>query len=139
MKAKLCLLALAGVMLASCGGNNATTSVLSGDTSTRSIPAWSNPFAGIGTEEVELLVWAGETQESIDFVKNAAAEFKRDNPQSNYTVAMGLMHFITNLNIGDWFGAFAAGSVLVSIPLSLLFMFVQRYYVGGVTGGAVKG
>ncbi len=86
MKAKLCLLALAGVMLAGCGGNNATTSVLSGDTSTRSIPAWSNPFAGIGTEEVELLVWAGETQESIDFVKNAAAEFKRDNPQSNYTI-----------------------------------------------------
>ncbi len=57
----------------------------------------------------------------------------------SYTVAMGLMHFITNLNIGDWFGAFAAGSVLVSIPLSLLFMFVQKYYVGGVTGGAVKG
>jgi len=29
--------------------------------------------------------------------------------------------------------------VLVAIPVGLLFMFLQRYYVSGVTGGAVKG
>ena len=33
----------------------------------------------------------------------------------------------------------AAGAVLVAIPISVLFMFMQRYYVSGITGGAVKG
>ncbi|MBE6134994.1 MAG: ABC transporter permease subunit [Erysipelotrichaceae bacterium] len=56
-----------------------------------------------------------------------------------YTVAMGLINLISAGNILDWFGAFAAGSVIISIPLSILFLIVQKYYVGGVTGGAVKG
>ncbi len=56
-----------------------------------------------------------------------------------YTVAMGLINLISSGNILDWFGAFAAGSVIISIPLSILFLIVQKYYVGGVTGGAVKG
>ena len=56
-----------------------------------------------------------------------------------YTVAMGLINLISSGNILDWFGAFAAGSVIISIPLSILFLVVQKYYVGGVTGGAVKG
>ncbi len=57
----------------------------------------------------------------------------------DYTVAMGLINLISSGNILDWFGAFAAGSVIISIPLSILFLLVQKYYVGGVTGGAVKG
>ncbi len=57
----------------------------------------------------------------------------------DYTVAMGLINLISSGNILDWFGAFAAGSVIISIPLSILFLIVQKYYVGGVTGGAVKG
>lgn len=58
---------------------------------------------------------------------------------NNYTVAIGLFTMLGEGNIADWFGVFAAGAVLVSIPLSTLFMVVQKYYVGGVTGGAVKG
>ena len=57
----------------------------------------------------------------------------------DYTVAMGLVNLVTAGNQTDWFGVFAAGSVLVALPLSLLFIFVQKYYVSGVTGGAVKG
>ena len=57
----------------------------------------------------------------------------------DYTVAMGLITLIQSGNIADWFGTFMAGSVVVAIPLSILFMIVQKYYVGGVTGGAVKG
>ena len=57
----------------------------------------------------------------------------------DYTVALGLLSFVGQSNITDWFGAYAAGSVIIAIPLSLLFLFVQKYYVGGVTGGAVKG
>ena len=34
---------------------------------------------------------------------------------------------------------FCAGGVMVALPVTLLFMLLQKYYVEGVTGGAVKG
>jgi len=37
------------------------------------------------------------------------------------------------------FGVFAAGSLLLAVPTVLLFQFLQRYIVGGLTAGAVKG
>ena len=46
------------------------------------------------------------------------------------------------MNTGDYqgyFTRFCAGGVLIAIPVTLLFMFLQKYYVEGVTGGAVKG
>ena len=40
---------------------------------------------------------------------------------------------------GDAVDHFAAGCVIVAIPIVTLFMFLQKYYVEGVTAGAVKG
>ena len=40
--------------------------------------------------------------------------------------------------IDSWYTSFAAGAVLISIPIAILFLFMQRYYVDGVSG-AVKG
>ena len=37
------------------------------------------------------------------------------------------------------FSYFCAGGVIVAIPVMILFLFLQKYYVEGVTGGAVKG
>ncbi len=62
----------------------------------------------------------------------------KDNYEQ-YTVALGLFQMISRENIFDYFTRFCAGAVLVALPVSLLFMFLQRYYVSGVTGGAVKG
>lgn len=62
----------------------------------------------------------------------------KDN-YSNYTVALGLFQMLTRENIFEYFTRFCAGAVLVALPVSLLFMFLQRYYVSGVIGGAVKG
>ena len=62
-----------------------------------------------------------------------------DNAQ-NWTVSVGLYSLLfgthpdTNL-----FTQFAAGCVIVAIPIVGLFMFLQKYYVEGVTAGAVKG
>ena len=67
-----------------------------------------------------------------------ASVIMKDNYQ-NYTVALGLFQMISRENIYDYFTMFCAGAVLVAIPISLLFMFMQRYYVEGVIGGAVKG
>ena len=40
--------------------------------------------------------------------------------------------------INTYFGQFCAGGVLVSIPISVLFVIMQKFYVEGITGGAVK-
>ena len=38
-----------------------------------------------------------------------------------------------------YYNQFAAGSIVVAIPIVTLFFCLQKYYVSGVTGGAVKG
>lgn len=53
-------------------------------------------------------------------------------------VAMGLQSWLGN-QIAQHFTHFCAGGVVVAIPVMILFMFLQKYYVEGVTGGAVKG
>lgn len=61
------------------------------------------------------------------------------NP-SQWTVAIGLYQMISNNDfIMQYYTQFAAGAVCVAIPTTLLFIFLQKYYVSGVTGGAVKG
>ncbi|MFT9057163.1 MAG: sugar ABC transporter permease [Ethanoligenens sp.] len=57
----------------------------------------------------------------------------------HYTVALGLFHMIDKEHITTYFSLFTAGAVLVSIPIAALFIALQRFYVEGVTGGAVKG
>lgn len=58
-----------------------------------------------------------------------------DNDQQ--TLAVGLYRMVSNPNYADW-SAFAAGAVLSAIPVLVIFMFLQRYIVGGLTAGAVK-
>jgi len=67
-----------------------------------------------------------------------ASVIMKDNYDS-YTVALGLFQMISRENVYDYFTMFCAGAVLVAVPISLLFIFMQRYYVEGITGGAVKG
>ena len=54
-------------------------------------------------------------------------------------VAVGLYNWLTPDQINNNYTMFCAGGVLVAIPVTLLFLFSQKYYVEGVTGGAVKG
>ena len=54
-------------------------------------------------------------------------------------VAVGLNSWLTADQIPYMYTQFCAGGVLVALPVTLLFMFLQKYYVEGVTGGAVKG
>ena len=56
-----------------------------------------------------------------------------------YTVAVGLYTMLSRELIDKYFTQFAAGSVLIAIPITVLFIALQRFYVEGVTGGAVKG
>ena len=59
--------------------------------------------------------------------------------QQYYTVAIGLQIFIDKEHKSAYFKQFLAGSVVVAVPITALFLFLQRYYVEGVTAGGVKG
>ena len=68
------------------------------------------------------------------------ASYVAFNVSDGYNVAVGLQWLIsTPSNIAANYTIFCAGGVIVAIPITLLFMFLQKYYVEGVTGGAVKG
>lgn len=72
----------------------------------------------------------------MDFI---FAKFLMGTNYKTYTVAIGLYSMLERERIFEYFRQFAAGSVCVALPIMILFMCLQKYYVEGVTGGAVKG
>ena len=55
-----------------------------------------------------------------------------------YTVSICLWKMLEKEYIDSWFTSFAAGAVVVSIPIAILFLFTQKFYVEGMSG-SVKG
>ena len=58
---------------------------------------------------------------------------------SGMNVAVGLYNWLNKDQINSYYTMFCAGGVLVAVPVTVLFLCLQKYYVEGVTGGAVKG
>ena len=59
---------------------------------------------------------------------------------AGFTIAVGLNSLIeTGTQLDSFYTVFCAGGVVVAIPITILFLSLQRYYVEGVVGGAVKG
>jgi arabinogalactan oligomer/maltooligosaccharide transport system permease protein len=58
--------------------------------------------------------------------------------ESNWTLAIGLYQMVSDLQNRNW-GLFAAGTVIAALPVLVLFLVLQRYIVGGLTAGSVKG
>ncbi len=54
-------------------------------------------------------------------------------------VAVGMFEWLSKTNVNTNYTMFCAAGVIVAIPVTLVFLGLQRYYVEGVTGGAVKG
>ena len=54
------------------------------------------------------------------------------------TSAVGLQQFVGGQYTQTW-GPFAAGSIIASIPLVIMFLSMQRFIIGGLTSGATKG
>jgi arabinogalactan oligomer/maltooligosaccharide transport system permease protein len=59
------------------------------------------------------------------------------NKEEMYTAPVGLRFFVGGFS-QQW-GFFAAGSIVTAIPIMVLFLFLQKYLVSGLTAGAVKG
>ena len=54
-------------------------------------------------------------------------------------VAVGVYEWLSRANLNEKYTMFCAAGVIVALPVTLVFLFLQKYYVEGVTGGAVKG
>lgn len=57
----------------------------------------------------------------------------------SYNVAVAMYRWVMTNDYQGYFTRFCAGGILVGVPVTILFMCLQKYYVEGVTGGAVKG
>jgi arabinogalactan oligomer / maltooligosaccharide transport system permease protein len=55
-----------------------------------------------------------------------------------YTLPVALYDMVAK-QFGAEFTTFAAGSVLIAVPIALLFLFFQKYFVSGLTAGGTKG
>ncbi|PAV30965.1 sugar ABC transporter permease [Virgibacillus profundi] len=55
-----------------------------------------------------------------------------------YTLAVGLYELVSR-QYGSEFTLFAAGSILIAVPISILFLSLQKYFVSGLTAGGIKG
>ena len=55
-----------------------------------------------------------------------------------FTVAIGLWNMLQKEYINQWYTSFAAGAVIISLPIAILFVYMQKFYVEGMSG-AVKG
>lgn len=57
----------------------------------------------------------------------------------SYNVAVAMYRWVNTNDYQGYFTRFCAGGILIAVPITILFMCLQKYYVEGVTGGAVKG
>lgn len=73
----------------------------------------------------------------VDFIM---AKYMAHGTSAGMNVAVGLQSMIsTDQSLMANYTTFCAGGVVVALPITILFMLLQKYYVAGVTGGAVKG
>ena len=71
-----------------------------------------------------------------DYIFASYVAFGHDE---SYNVAVAMTRWVWTNDYQGYFTRFCAGGVLIAIPVTILFMALQNYYVEGVTGGAVKG
>jgi N,N'-diacetylchitobiose transport system permease protein len=137
----LAVLGLLGA--AACGGSSNDDTSFSGsgnekvDGSGETLTLWSRMFWSI----LFPLVAPGLVATSVFSFIMAWNEFifaiTFMNDESKYTVAAGLRQFFTQYST-DW-GAVMAGSTIITVPVMLFFVAVQRRLASGLAAGAVKG
>jgi len=57
----------------------------------------------------------------------------------SYNVAVAMTRWVWTNDYQGYFTRFCAGGIMIAVPVTILFMLLQNYYVEGVTGGSVKG
>ncbi len=67
------------------------------------------------------------------------ARYVANGTAAGMNVAVGMNGWLSLDQINSSYTMFCAGGVVVAVPVTILFLCLQKYYVEGVTGGAVKG
>lgn len=73
----------------------------------------------------------------MDFVM-ARLMIKSKN-SADWTMAIGLFNLLQRSLVNQYFAIFCCGGLMVAVPIAILFVIMQKFYVEGVTSGAVKG
>ena len=73
----------------------------------------------------------------MDFVM--ARLMIKSKDAADWTMAIGLFNLLQRALVNQYFTIFCCGGLMVAVPISILFIITQKFYVEGVTGGAVKG
>lgn len=94
------------------------------------------PLAGPVLAVIFLLSYISSQAE---FLVASVVLFGQDRESPSKTVATGLQGLLAGDRYDLNWGPFAVGALIASIPVVLLFQFLQRFIVGGITAGAVKG
>ena len=74
-----------------------------------------------------------------EFLVASVVMFGKDISSPDVTAAVGLNGLLSGDRYDLRWGPFAIGACILAVPSVLLFQFLQRYIVGGITAGAVKG
>lgn len=76
----------------------------------------------------------------VDFIFSGIILSTSGNPKT-YTVAYGLYNMVHSSKgmMAQFFTQFIAGCVVIAIPITILFIVMQKFYVNGITAGADKG
>lgn len=76
----------------------------------------------------------------VDFIFSGIILSTSGDPKT-YTIAYGLYNMLSSSkgNATAYFAQFVAGCVVIAIPITILFIIMQKFYVSGITVGADKG
>lgn len=76
----------------------------------------------------------------VDFIFSGIILSTSGDPKT-YTIAYGLYNMLSSSkgNATTYFAQFVAGCVVIAIPITILFIIMQKFYVSGITVGADKG
>lgn len=86
-----------------------------------------------------IIVYTALTSFMGPWAEYITASYLLGDHKESYTVAYQLNQMIGRETLSKYWGTFCAAAVLIAVPTSVLFIALQKYYVSGVTGGAVKG
>ncbi|HWV47967.1 MAG TPA: sugar ABC transporter permease [Microbacterium sp.] len=83
-----------------------------------------------------MLTFVAVTQFAVPWMDFILPKLLISSPE-NYTVAIGLFDMIADQTRND-FTTFAAGAILVAVPITMLYMLLQRFLVSGLSQGGDK-
>ena len=73
------------------------------------------------------------------FAGRKTIELRLYENSAGMSVAVGMYEWLSKTMLNTNYTMFCAAGVIVAIPVTTVFLLLQKYYVEGVTGGAVKG